>query len=156
MGTSANRWRGLAAVVLLSVWAAGVPPAQAQRGEVADAVLQAFGRELGLVDIEGFVAAVRSLDRTGKLPSRYVTKTEAEKLGWRPGRPLSSVAPGRAIGGDRFMNRERRLPTGSNLTYWEADLDYDSGPRNAKRLVWSSQGRRWVTVDHYESFREVP
>ena len=40
--------------------------------------------------------------------------------------------------------------------FFEADLDYAGGSRGARRLVWSSDGLRWVTLDHYRSFREVP
>ena len=38
----------------------------------------------------------------------------------------------------------------------EADLDFACGKRNADRLVYSSDGLRFVTVDHYRSFHEVP
>ena len=35
----------------------------------------------------------------GKLPSNFITKKEAKKLGW-PGGSLESYAPGKSIGGD--------------------------------------------------------
>jgi len=118
--------------------------------------LEAFARGLGLRDVAGFVEAIESLDRTQRLPPRYVTKDEAARLGWRPGIDLWRVAPGRSIGGDRFGNREGLLPAGPGRRFFEADLDYAGGSRGARRLVWSSDGRQWVTVDHYKSFREVP
>ncbi len=121
-----------------------------------DAALTAFARKLGLVDIDGFVAAVQTLDRAGRLPPRYATKAEAEKLGWRPGQDLCKAAPGRAIGGDRFMNRERQLPDRQNRVWREADLDYACGARGAKRLVYSSDGLKFVTIDHYWTYQEVP
>lgn len=121
----------------------------------ADA-LQAFAREVGLRDVAGFVEVVRSLDRERRLPERYLTKDQAIRLGWSPGVDLWKVAPGRSIGGDRFGNRERRLPAAPGRRFFEADLDFAGGVRGAKRLVWSSDGHRWVTVDHYKSFREVP
>jgi hypothetical protein len=93
---------------------------------------------------------------TGKLPAaRYIDKNAAEKLGWRPGADLCRVAPGKAIGGDRFFNREGRLPAAPNRRWTEADLDFDCGRRNAKRLVFSNDRLVFVTVDHYGSFREV-
>lgn len=92
----------------------------------------------------------------GSLPARYVTKREAEALGWRPGDDLCRVARGRVIGGDRFHNRERRLPEARGRSWREADLDFDCGRRGARRLVFSSDGLIFVTLDHYESFREVP
>ncbi|MGE0723573.1 MAG: ribonuclease domain-containing protein [Alphaproteobacteria bacterium] len=117
---------------------------------------RAFAARMGLHDIDGFVEAVESLDRTGRLPPRYVTKDEARRLGWEPGRDLWSVARGRSIGGDGFGNRERRLPRLDRGRYYEADLDYRGGRRNAKRLVWGTDGSRWVTIDHYDSFHRVP
>jgi ribonuclease T1 len=119
-------------------------------------VLADFARQVGLRDAAGFVETVRRLDRDGRLPERYLTKAEAEARGWSPGKDLWRVAPGKSIGGDRFGNRERLLPTAPGRRFFEADLDYEGGSRGAKRLVWSSDGMRWVTLDHYRSFREVP
>jgi len=80
-----------------------------------------------------------------------------EERGWRPGEDLWRVAPGHAIGGDRFGNREGLLPAGN--PYVEADLDYAGGRRGPARLIFvrESQGRwlMWVTADHYRSFRAV-
>lgn len=121
-----------------------------------DAALGAFARRVGLGDADGFVAAVQALDRTGKLPDRFVAKAQAEKLGWKPGADLCKSAPGKSIGGDRFMNREKRLPDKPGRVWREADLDYACGPRGPKRLVYSNDGVRYVTVDHYKSFHEPP
>lgn len=121
-----------------------------------DAVLEAFARRHGLKDIGGFVETVRAIEETGRLPTRYVGKDRAEQLGWRPGRDLCEVAPGASIGGDRFGNRERRLPEASGRRWTEADLDYICGRRGAKRLVFSSDGLIYVTTDHYERFHRVP
>lgn len=121
-----------------------------------DAALADFARRVGLVDAAGFFATVRELGRAGKLPDRYVTKTAAEKLGWRPGGDLCKSAPGKALGGDTFFNREARLPQKPGRRYREADLDYDCGKRGPARLVYSNDGLRFVTVDHYRTFHEVP
>lgn len=121
-----------------------------------DAALRAFARRVGLSDLDGFVATVQSLDRTGRLPAMYLRKDEAAKLGWRPGTDLCRLAPGRAIGGDSFGNRERRLPDQRGRRWFEADLDFACGKRNADRLVYSNDGLRFVTTDHYRSFHEVP
>ena len=115
-----------------------------------------LARELRLADVDGFVETVKSVRDTGKLPAaRYIDKNAAEKLGWRPGADLCRVAPGKAIGGDRFFNREGRFPAAPNRRWTEADLDFDCGRRNAKRLVFSNDRLVFVTVDHYGSFREV-
>lgn len=126
-------------------------------GPVSAADLRGFAREMRLNDVEGFVATVESIRATGRLPAdRYIDKDDAVKLGWRPGGDLCRVAPGKAIGGDRFFNREKRLPEAAGRRWTEADLDFACGRRNAKRLVFSSDRLIYVTVDHYSSFREVP
>ncbi len=121
-----------------------------------DAALEAFARRHRLEDVRGFVATVRAIESTGRLPKRYLTKDEAERAGWRPGRDLCEVARGKAIGGDRFGNREKRLPEVAGRRWTEADLDYDCGRRGAKRIVFSSDRLIFITVDHYETFHEVP
>jgi hypothetical protein len=94
-------------------------------------------------------------NRNARLPARWVTKHEAQNAGWQRGRDLwdAPALNGKSIGGDRFGNRERQLPYGQ---WREADLDYKGGHRNAKRLVFSRDGRRFVTVDHYQTFTEIP
>ena len=93
--------------------------------------------------------------RNAQLPGKFVTKRQAQQTGWRPGRDLWNVPALRfkSIGGDRFGNREGRLPRGD---WREADLDYRGGHRGAKRLLFSRDGLRRVTVDHYQTFIEVP
>lgn len=93
-----------------------------------------------------------SLNQQGRLPAKFVTKREAQAAGWRPGSSLWQSQPGKSIGGDRFGNRENRLPRGQ---YQEADLDYQGGKRGAKRIVFSKNGPRFITVDHYQTFTEV-
>ncbi len=109
------------------------------------------------IDEQELVDVLRTLNSTDnrKLPPRFVTKREAKEQGWRPGRNLWSVPAlkGTSIGGDRFNNRERRLPVGK---WREADLDYRGGHRGGKRLIFSRDGVRFVTVDHYRTFVEVP
>ncbi len=126
-------------------------------GPLSAADLRGFAREMRLNDIDGFVATVEAIRNTGRLPAdRYLDKDDAERLGWRPGGDLCRVAPGKAIGGDRFSNREKRLPEAAGRRWTEADLDFACGRRNAKRLVFSSDRLIYVTVDHYSTFREVP
>jgi hypothetical protein len=107
--------------------------------------------EQELIDI------IRNLNRTNnkKLPAKFVNKQEAQTRGWKPGKDLWSVSTlrGSSIGGDRFRNLEGRLP---DEKWREADLDYKGGRRGGKRLVFSRDGVRFVTVDHYKTFTEVP
>lgn len=83
------------------------------------------------------------------LPSNYITKAEAGALGWTGG-PVEKYAPGCAIGGDKFGNREGVLPPGS---YHECDIDtIGENSRGAKRIVYSDDGRIYYTDDHYATF----
>ena len=98
---------------------------------------------------------VKYLKEHGELPDYYITKSEAKSLGWIPSKGnLCEVAPGKAIGGDIWTNRQKSLPTKSGRKYFEADLNYNCGNRNADRVVFSNDGLVFVTFDHYRSFEE--
>lgn len=89
----------------------------------------------------------------GHLPDNYITKSEARELGWESG-SVERFAPGHAIGGDKFGNREGLLPKASGRQYYECDIDTNGGKsRGAKRIVFSNDGLIYYTEDHYESFR---
>ena len=89
----------------------------------------------------------------GHLPSNYITKKEAEKLGWnnREGN-LWEVAPGKSIGGDYFGNYEEILPVKKGRSYYECDIDFDGGFRGSKRIIFSDDGLIYYTEDHYQTF----
>lgn len=140
--------RILALLVVVLLWPLGAAAGPAE--------IRLFARAEGIVDVEGFLETVESLRRSRKLPPRYLTKEEAARLGWEPGVDLCTVARGRAIGGNRFGNRERRLPERRDRKWFEADVDFSCGYRGPKRLVWSSDGLIYLTVDHYRSFKPVP
>lgn len=85
-----------------------------------------------------------------ELPSSFITKKEAKKLGWSGG-SLEDYAPGKSIGGDVFGNREGVLPDYGK--YHECDIDTKGKKkRGAKRIVYSDDGRIYYTEDHYETF----
>lgn len=87
-----------------------------------------------------------------RLPSNYITKQEAEELGWTGG-SLEPYAPGKCIGGNRFGNYEGLLPEKDGRTYQECDIDtLDADRRGAKRIVYSNDGLIYYTEDHYNSF----
>lgn len=88
----------------------------------------------------------------GHLPSNFITKKEAEKLGWEGG-SLEPYAPGMCIGGNHFGNYEGLLPEKEGRTYTECDIDtLGADKRGAKRIVFSNDGLIYYTEDHYESF----
>ena len=88
----------------------------------------------------------------GHLPDNFITKKEAQKLGW-PGGSLEPYAPGKCIGGSRFGNYEGLLPEAEGRTYTECDIDtLGAESRGAKRIVFSNDGLIYYTEDHYASF----
>ena len=89
------------------------------------------------------------------LPSNYITKNEARDLGWSGG-SVEVYAPGCAIGGARFGNREGLLPKADGRTYYECDIDTTGKTsRGAKRIIFSNDGLIYYTEDHYESFTQL-
>ena len=88
----------------------------------------------------------------GRLPSNYITKAEAQDLGWEGG-SVERFAPGKCIGGMKFGNYEGLLPKKSGRQYYECDIDtLGESSRGAKRIVYSNDGLIYYTDDHYESF----
>ena len=91
----------------------------------------------------------------GRLPSNYLTKKEAQSLGWEGG-SLEPYAPGCCIGGSVFGNYEGKLPAKKGRTYHECDIDtLGKKSRGAKRIVYSDDGLIYYTDDHYETFTLV-
>jgi len=91
-----------------------------------------------------------------ELPPNYITKDEAYDLGWdsREGN-LWDVAYGLVIGGDTFGNREGLLPDDGERQWYECDVNYEGGYRGAERVLFSSDGLIYYTLDHYESFEPM-
>ncbi|MBQ3588106.1 MAG: ribonuclease, partial [Oscillospiraceae bacterium] len=88
----------------------------------------------------------------GKLPANFITKDEARDLGWDGG-SVEKYAPGCAIGGDKFGNREGLLPKAKGRQYYECDIDTDGyHSRGSRRIVFSNDGLIYYTHDHYENF----
>ncbi len=85
------------------------------------------------------------------LPSNYMTKKEARKIGWKRG-PLSKVKKGMSIGGDIYGNYEGNLP--DDYVYRECDLNTNGKKkRKTERLVYSEGGEYvYYTDDHYQTF----
>ena len=98
----------------------------------------------------------------GELPPNYITKNQAQNLGWVSSwGNLWQVAPGKSIGGDNFGNYEGLLPKAQGRKYFECDIDYDldrekyRGGRNGKRIIFSNDGLIFYTEDHYKTFEEI-
>jgi guanyl-specific ribonuclease Sa len=92
----------------------------------------------------------------GRLPTNYLTRDEAKELGWSNKKNnLGDVAPGCAIGGDSFGNREGLLPDADGREWWECDVNVQSGRRSDQRLVWSNDGLIYYTPDNHNSFERL-
>lgn len=92
----------------------------------------------------------------GELPDNFITKKQAQALGWDSAfNYVSDVAPGKSIGGDYFGNYEQKLPVVKSRKYYEADCFYKGGKRNAYRIIYTTDGHVWYTEDHYNTFIEL-
>ena len=92
----------------------------------------------------------------GELPDNFITKKQAQALGWdNMVNYVSDVAPGKSIGGDYFGNYEQLLPVVKGRKYYEADCFYRGGKRNAYRIIYSTDGHVWYTEDLYNTFIEL-
>ena len=106
--------------------------------------------------IEGKDGADYWIKRRKKLPENYLTKGEAEALGWvRQSGNLQDVIPGGIIGGDIYENKKGKIPQSPGRIWFEADINYTGGRRNEHRLLYSNDGLVFVTYDHYETFYEI-
>lgn len=133
-------------------WAPAVYAASCR--DVAHALNQRLSPRVDELELADILKSLNASDNA-RLPDKFVVKHQARQMGWRPGKDLWSAPAlrGKSMGGDRFGNREGRLLPGD---WREADLDYRGGHRGAKRLLFSNDGMRRVTVDHYQTFIEVP
>ena len=153
-----HRMLSLCLLVTVGVVAAWVtPPARAERCEV---VVRELNQSLRpRIDEKELFIILKVLNEPDnqRLPPKFATKDQAKKVGWKPGTDLWGYdrLKGKSIGGDIFGNRERKLPNGKR-TWREADLDYKGGHRGSKRIIYSDDGLRMITVDHYKTFKEVP
>ena len=139
-----------AAVLVLLGQQLGLIPAATPETPTAEGTGQAFC----ITEPQALVNYLAAHD--GQLPDNFITKAEAQALGWdSSNNHLSDVAPGKSIGGDRFGNYEGLLPAASGRQYHEADCYYTEGPRNANRLVYSTDGLYFYTEDHYATFKEL-
>lgn len=95
----------------------------------------------------------------GKLPENFISKKDAEELGWKKKQgeagQLHVAAPGMSIGGSYFGNYEGLLPEKKGRKYYECDINYVKGNRGAERIVYSNDGLIFYTGDHYETFEQL-
>ena len=92
----------------------------------------------------------------GKLPDYYITKKEAEKLGYKSylGN-LAVVAPNRMLFKGVYKNKNGHLPMVPGRVWYEADINYTRGYRGTERILFSNDGLIFVTYDHYYTFIEI-
>jgi guanyl-specific ribonuclease Sa len=127
------------------------PVGENERPEVASPIhIEKDGQYTSVDEVAAYI------DKYGVLPSNFITKAEATKLGWKANEGnLWDVAKGMSIGGDRFGNREGLLPAQNGREYYECDIHYEGGYRGAERIVFSNDGLIFYTADHYETFEQL-
>ena len=113
-------------------------------------------KEVGTATEKGLEGADMYLIYQSCLPDYYSTKAEAFKAGWKKKFAfLDQVLPGKTIGGDIYQNREGKLPSSPGRIWREADIDYEGGFRNRRRILYSNDGLFFATYDHYKTFYEI-
>ena len=105
--------------------------------------------DLGVEGADAYIAYY------GHLPDYYINKETAYKLGWNEKKKLSSILPGKVIGGNVYKNTNSKLPYSSGRIWYEADINYTFGKRNRQRIVYSNDGLIFATYDHYQTFYEI-
>lgn len=113
-------------------------------------------KQLGTATDLGMEGADAHLAYFGQLPDYYVNKQTAQQAGWRTtNKKLSSVLPGKMIGGDPYVNDDYKLPSAPGRVWYEADINYSRGKRNRQRILYSNDGLMFATYDHYQTFYEI-
>ena len=156
MKTWMKRLLALALAALLGLTLALAEPAEAPEEKTIEELYAEMVEEDG--EYLSADEVVAYLVTFGRLPKNFLTKREAQDLGWVSTKGnLWDVAPGCAIGGDYFGNREGLLPKEGHYT--ECDVDFKGGFRDACRLIfdnsrWEETGEIWIwyTEDHYKTF----
>lgn len=140
--------------------APGVPETEATAAAQTEAA--AAGQEITVKENGSYTSkeeVALYLHRYGRLPSNFITKKEAEALGWKQKEgeagQLHAAAPGMSIGGDRFGNYEGLLPEKDGRKYYECDINYVKGNRGAERIIYSNDGLIFYTGDHYKTFEQL-
>lgn len=110
----------------------------------------------GTATKNGIAGADWWLKHYRKLPEYYISKQEAEQLGYKPflGN-LWQVLPKKMITKGVYHNRNRHLPSAPGRVWYEADINYVRGWRGTDRILYSSDGLIFVTYDHYLTFYEI-
>ncbi len=148
-----SRTARLWALVLTVVMALAAVAAQAKGGislSAADYPVEQDGWYSTMEEVAVYLATY------GKLPGNFLTKRQAEALGWnnREGN-LDEVAPGCSIGGDHFGNYEGVLPDKKGRKWTECDINYHGGYRGGERIAFSNDGLIYYSNDHYNTFTQV-
>ena len=93
------------------------------------------------------------LHEFGELPPNYITKSEAQALGWdNTLGNLWDITDHKSIGGDYFGNYENLLPRKKGRTYHECDINFKGRSRGPERIVYSNDGLIYYSSDHYNTF----
>lgn len=113
-------------------------------------------KRVGTATDWGMEGADAYLYHFGRLPDYYVNKQTAQQAGWQTtNKKLSSVLPGKMLGGDIYVNDDYKLPFAPGRVWYEADINYGGGKRNRQRIVYSNDGLMFATYDHYQTFYEI-
>ncbi len=146
----ARRWLALLFVLAMAPIALAAAVATSIDVVAADYPVQEGAAYASMEEVAVYLATYM------RLPDNYLTKRQAEALGWdnRAGN-LGEVAAGMSIGGDRFGNYEQRLPDAAGRRWTECDINFDGDYRGGERIVYSNDGLIYYSANHYQSFTQI-
>ncbi len=128
-------------------------PKKAKEPEIKldpNVALDEYGEYTTINEVSAFLL------RFGVLPCNYISKTDAKELGWTAKKDnLGEVMPGCSIGGDKFQNREKQLPTAKGRQWYECDVNTVDGKRSDERIVYSNDRLIYYTPDAFQSFIQL-
>ena len=90
-----------------------------------------------------------------KLPDNYITKSEAQALGWVASKGIWRTSPRGKASAETSSQTGKANSCKSGRTWREADINYTSGFRNSDRILYSSDWLIYKTTDHYQTFTKM-
>lgn len=89
------------------------------------------------------------------LPDYYISRNDYISAGWKSSKPPAKWFPDKMMFGEIYQNRKGKLPIKYGRIWYEADINYYEGRRNAHRIYFSNDGLIFVSYDHGVTFYEI-
>ena len=95
------------------------------------------------------------LKHYGKLPDYYISRNDYITAGWKSSKPPIKWFPDKMMYGGIYYNENGKLRNALERVWYEADINYYEGRRNAHRIYFSNDGLIFVSYNHGDTFYEI-